>query len=185
MPTKHSFTIPATVQTSAAINPGNSGGPLLSSNGTVIGVNRATKGVNIGFAISPVVIQKIVPQLIAHGSYTHAYLGVSTTTVTPSIAAANNLSRTRGVFVERTLPRGPSAGVLTGATHYSYVHGHRISAGGDVIVSINGTATPRREALSRYLLLHTHPGAQVPLTIVHNGTTQTVHITLGKRPRPS
>ncbi|MFB6080717.1 MAG: S1C family serine protease [Haloferacaceae archaeon] len=183
MPTAHSFTIPDTVQTSAAINPGNSGGPLLSRDGTVVGVNRATKGVNVGFAISPLVVRQVVPALIANGSYAHAYLGVSTETVTPSVAAANGLSKDRGVLVVRTLPNGPADGHLHGATSHVDEHGMRVPTGGDVIVAIDGTAVRNGEGLSRYLLLHTHPGERVPITVRHDGRRTTVHVTLGTRPR--
>ena len=182
MPTKHSFTIPGTVQTSAAINPGNSGGPLLSRNGTVVGVNRATKGVNVGFAISPIVLRRVVPRLVSSGSYTHAYLGVVTETVTPSVASANDVPAAHGVLVVQARSNGPAAGHLHGATHYVDEHGLRVPAGGDVIVAMNGTATPNGDALSRYLLLHTHPGENVPVTVERNGTRTTVHVTLGTRP---
>jgi S1-C subfamily serine protease len=60
------------IQTSAAINPGNSGGPLLDSAGRLIGVNTAIvsptgASAGIGFAIPVDAVNKLVPQLIAHG----------------------------------------------------------------------------------------------------------------------
>jgi S1-C subfamily serine protease len=60
------------IQTSAAINPGNSGGPLLDSAGRLIGVNTAILSpsgtfAGIGFAIPVDEVNRLVPQLIAHG----------------------------------------------------------------------------------------------------------------------
>ncbi|GAD52321.1 serine protease HtrA [Halarchaeum acidiphilum MH1-52-1] len=185
MSTSDSFTIPGTVQTDAAINPGNSGGPLLTPNGTVVGVNRATEGDNVGFAISAAVVSHVVPNLLANGSYTHAYLGVSTTDVTPAIARANGLSNASGVAVVRTLAGGPSDGVLHGSTGYATVDGQRVPTGGDVIVAIDGTPVQTGEALSRSLLLHAHPNETVPTTVVRNGTRTTANVTLGTRPSPS
>jgi S1-C subfamily serine protease len=63
------------IQTSAAINPGNSGGPLLDSAGRLIGVNTAILSpsgafAGIGFAIPVDEVNRVVPQLIAHGTAT-------------------------------------------------------------------------------------------------------------------
>ena len=182
MPTAHSFTIPGSVQTDAAINPGNSGGPLLAQNGVVVGVNRATEGVNVGFAISSTVIRHVVPHLIADGSYAHSYVGVSTTAVTPVVAAANDATGDRGVYVVSVLSGGPASGHLHGATHTVTSHGQQVPVGGDVILAVNGTRVRSSEAFGRYVLLHTHPGERVPMTVLRNGTKRTVQVTLGTRP---
>jgi len=65
-------TIKGVIQTDAAINPGNSGGPLLDSAGRLIGVNTAIvspsgASAGIGFAIPVDEVNRLVPQLIAHG----------------------------------------------------------------------------------------------------------------------
>jgi S1-C subfamily serine protease len=64
--------IQGVIQTSAAINAGNSGGPLLDSAGRLIGVNTAILSpsgtfAGIGFAIPVDEVNRVVPQLIAHG----------------------------------------------------------------------------------------------------------------------
>src|SRR4029077_1967283 len=69
------------IQTSAAINPGNSGGPLLDSSGRLIGMNTAILSESgtfggIGFASPVDEINRVVPQLINHGTVVRPRLGV-------------------------------------------------------------------------------------------------------------
>ncbi len=69
------------IQTDAAINPGNSGGPLLDSGGRLIGVNTAIyspsgASAGIGFAVPVDTVNRIVPELIAHGRVVRPVLGV-------------------------------------------------------------------------------------------------------------
>jgi len=74
-------TIEDAIQTDAAINPGNSGGPLLDSAGRLIGVNTAIYSpsgayAGIGFAVPVDTINRVIPQLIAHGRYIRPKLGI-------------------------------------------------------------------------------------------------------------
>ncbi len=69
------------IQTDAAINPGNSGGPLLDSAGRLIGVNTAIYSpsgayAGIGFAVPVDLVNRVIPDLIAYGSYQRPTLGV-------------------------------------------------------------------------------------------------------------
>ena len=70
------------LQTDAAINHGNSGGPLLSTDGTVVGVTSAIfspsgGSVGLGFAIPAETVAGVVGQLEAHGRVERGYLGIS------------------------------------------------------------------------------------------------------------
>jgi serine protease Do len=181
METSRGFSIPATVQTDAPINPGNSGGPLVSLNGTVVGVNRAKQGDNIGYAISPQLVERVVPELIADGSYEHSFVGVRTIPVTPAIAEGNGLDRSRGVLVIGVLA-GPADGVLQPAESRTGVGGRTVPTGGDVILSIDGMAVASQQDLSRVLMLHTRPGDTVTVTVSRNGERRTVEMTLAERP---
>ena len=189
LPTTQRAAVPTVIQTDAPINPGNSGGPLVTCNGTVVGVNTAgipaQRADNIGFAISSTLIQRVVPALIENGTYNHAFLGVTTTSVTPALAAANDLNATEGVYVHRALEGGPSAGVLQGSTGYEVVQGSRVPVGGDVIVSIAGQPVNSSEDLSTFLLTESRPGDTVTVTVIRDGERQQVEVTLGERPAPS
>ncbi|MDZ7750291.1 MAG: trypsin-like peptidase domain-containing protein [Gammaproteobacteria bacterium] len=78
---ENGVTIQHLIQTDAAINPGNSGGPLLDSAGRLIGVNTAIYSpsgayAGIGFAVPVDTINRVVPQIIAHGNYVRPTIGI-------------------------------------------------------------------------------------------------------------
>jgi len=184
MPTGAGFSIPDTVQTDASINPGNSGGPLVSCEGDVVGVNRAGGGDNVGFAVSPALVQRVVPELIENGSYDQPYLGVATVPVTPSVAEANGLNTSEGVLVVGTAPGGPSDGTLVGSNDTETIDGQRVPTGGDVVVAVDGQSITSQESLGSYLAREASPGEDVELTVIRDGNRTTVNVTLGERPSP-
>ncbi|WP_439025963.1 S1C family serine protease [Haloarchaeobius sp. DT45] len=164
MPTHEGFTIPDTVQTDAPINPGNSGGPLVTLSGAVVGVNRARQGDNIGFAISPKLVQRVVPELVAAGRVEHATLHVRTMDVSPTVAEANGLAEPRGVLVVE-VREGPASGVLGGCTDTMTLRGRQVPIGGDVITGIDGQELHTHEELVRYLMTEVRPGDTVELAV--------------------
>ena len=188
MPTTQGFTVPTVIQTDTPINPGNSGGPLVTCNGTVVGINTAgisaKRADNIGFAVPTTLIQQIVPTLIQTGEYEHAYLGVSVAPITPGLVNQTDLDVTDGVYVHNVPESGPASGILQGSRDSVIVNGTRVPVGGDVIVGIGGQSVTSREDLSRYLLTEGRPGETVTLTIVRDGERQQVTVTLGERPDP-
>jgi S1-C subfamily serine protease len=79
---------PNLLQTDASINPGNSGGPLVDIHGSVIGVNVAINSPNggsvgIGFAIPANSARYVMEELIARGSVTRGFLGLTPQNLTP------------------------------------------------------------------------------------------------------
>ena len=177
------FTIPNTVQTTAAINPGNSGGPLMNCRGQVIGVNTAgAQGSdNIGFAVPASRVQRVAPALIQDGTYNHSFLGITSTDVTPTVAQANDLQVTRGVLVGQVVPGSPADGVLQGSTRTAEVNGQPVPVGGDVILRVAGQRIGSQEDLAS-VLVQKRPGETVQMTILRDGERQRVTVTLGIRP---
>ncbi len=176
--------IPDVIQTDAAINPGNSGGPLLSADGAVLGVNtaRASASDNIGFAVSAAIVERVVPELIETGDYTHPYLGVDTRTVVPAIATANELDEISGAAVTSVDSDGPAADQLRGPDGTETVDGQRVPVGGDVVVGIEDASVENEHDLLRYLALETTPDQTVELDVIRDREPHSVEITLGERP---
>ena len=187
MPSDRGFSVPDVIQTDAPINPGNSGGPLLTCDGTVVGVNTAgvsaALGDNVGFAISAPLIDRVVPELLEDGDVAWPYLGIRSTDVTPAVARANGLDVARGVAVVETVEGGPAAGVLRPSQEVRTVDGQPVPVGGDVIVAIDGRPVATGEDLSSHLATEAAPGDTATLTVVRDGERQRVNVTLGERPR--
>src|ERR1700684_2075322 len=105
------------LQTDAAINQGNSGGPLLSTDGTVIGVTSAIfspsgGSVGLGFAIPAEIVAGVVGQLEAHGRVERGYIGISGQAMTPLLAKALGMKTSTGILVTAVDAAGPAAGAL-------------------------------------------------------------------------
>ena len=155
------------LQTDAAINPGNSGGPLLDSQARVIGINTAVAGQaqNIGFAIP---ISQAIPVFNdLRSGRKPAFLGVSTTDLTPSIASQLNVSVTAGAVITQISSNTPAS-----------------SAGlkkDDVIVEIGATAITGSADVQTAVRSH-QPGDTVPIVIVRGAARQTVSAKLTQRP---
>lgn len=185
------FVIVDVIQTDAAINPGNSGGPLLNMRGEVVGMNTAIVSgtgqfAGIGFAIPIDTIKRELPDLIEKGTYEHPYLGIEGMDVTPAIAEAMGLDpSTRGCLVVDVVEGGPAekAG-LRGGTTEAIIDGGRVKVGGDIIIGVDGHAVRQFYDLVLYMERHKRPGDKAVLTILREGKTMDVEVTLGARPPP-
>jgi len=108
------------IQTTAAINPGNSGGPLVNMAGEVIGITSvkivASNVEGMGFAISSNEAKPIIEELIRYGHVTYPWLGVKVSSVTPLLAASENLAVDRGALIAEIVADGPAdvAGLKVG-----------------------------------------------------------------------
>lgn len=185
LPAANGFTIADAIQTDAAVNPGNSGGPLVTLDGDVVGVVNAGGGDNIGFAISAALVERVVPELVENGDYSHSYMGVTLAPATPPILSANEFSVSDGVYVDQVLDGTAADGVLQGTTDTESVNGLQAPVGGDLIVQLDETPIPEPQVLSSYLALNTRPGDTVDVHVVRDGERRTVVLELGSRPEPN
>ncbi len=187
--TGRGFSLPNLIQTDAAINPGNSGGPLVDIEGRVVGVNTlifsqtpmANSGV--GFAIPVNTVKRVVPALIEEGSFQHPFIGISGLEVTPTLAEQLDLPVDHGVLVVEVFEDSGAdkAGLRAGTREVTLPDGEVVPADGDVIIAIDGREVRTFEDLVNYLDTRS-VGDTITLTIVRDGQTMDVEVTLGPRP---
>jgi putative serine protease PepD len=166
------------IQTDAAINPGNSGGSLVDCSAKLIGVPSAgavapnpglgggsTGSIGLGFAIPVDVAKSVSDQIIATGTVTHAYFGISVVTMPQS--AAKQLGLTGGLYVQSVVPGGPSADAGLRA--------------GDIITKLNGEPATSSDQLAA-LTITQKPGDVVTVTYLRDGQSAVTKVTLGVEP---
>ena len=179
------FAIESAIQTDAAINHGNSGGPLLDSDAKVVGVNSQIESesggnVGIGFAVPSNTVRSVVDQILEDGSVEHAFLGVGIQTVPADVA--KELGEAAGVAVTDVREGSPAARAnLRAATGSQTVDGAPYPTGGDVITAVDGEGVETADQLQSLVGEHA-PGDEIQLTVVHDGETRTVAVTLADRP---
>ena len=173
-------TIPDIIQTSTAINPGNSGGPMLNYNGEVVGITTAavSSSQGLGFAIPSDTISRELPSLITTSTYNdHPTIDATLTDMTFQIAQAMGTTVTYGSLVETvTVTNG-----LKGGTTSVSILGTPVTIGGDIIIAINGVRITSTDDLLSYLEDHTLPGQSANFTVVRNGQTQVITVTIEKQ----
>ena len=173
------------IQTDTAINPGNSGGPLLNSRGLVIGINTAIRenAEGIGFAVPVGTVKRVVPVLIAEGSYPHPSLGLLGYSISPELAHALQLPVNQGILVAQLYRDGPAlqAGVR-GAQQEVIIGNRRLLVGGDIITAVDGVPIEDWNSLQEYLELNTRVGETVTLSLIRNGRSLELPLILGREP---
>lgn len=160
------------LQTDAAINPGNSGGPLLNLQGQVIGINTAIieDAQGIGFSIPIGATKGLIKGVLRGDGVKRAYLGVNYVPVTADVAAEYKLPVKQGAYVysgSRTSP------VISG----SPADKAGIKAG-DIITKVGDVAVGDQGGVASLVAEYT-PGDTIALTVLRNGKTSTLNVTLG------
>jgi S1-C subfamily serine protease len=186
----NSLAIDNAIQTDAQINQGNSGGPLLNARGEVIGVNTqiATGGNleqgngGIGFAVPVDTVKNVASQLIKEGKVEHAFIGLTTTSITPDIQRLFRLPAARGLLVDSVVPGSGAAeaGIRPG-TRGVVVEGESWRLGGDIVVKVDGIPVASAERL-RSIIARKRPGEEVAVELWRGDRKLTVDVELGKAP---
>jgi len=151
------------IQTDAAINSGNSGGALFNMYGEVIGITNAKYSSsssgeasidNIGFAIPLNSVKSIITSIIEKGYVEKPYIGVSL------------MDSDSGVLVYSVTENSPAenAGLKEN----------------DIIVAANGSAITEASDISA-LVSDSAPGDEVKLTVLRNGETVQLTVTVGEK----
>lgn len=160
------------LQTDAAINPGNSGGPLLNASGQVIGINTAivSDAQSIGFSIPINAAKGLIRGVLKDGTIQKAYIGVQYMAITPDIRAEYELEEKQGALVKSGT--NSTAIVKDGPADKAGLRD------GDIITKVNDKIVGEQGGLGS-LVSEFLPGEKVTLTIVRDGKTQQLELTLG------
>ena len=159
------------IQTDAAINPGNSGGALVDATGSVIGINSSiastgstgTAGnIGVGFAIPINEAKRIADELLAHGKADHAVLGVS---LQDGVVSVDGVERQAAMLVQVAAGSPAEQAGL---------------AEGDAIIAVDGEPVTGAESLTAQIRERA-PDTKVTLTVVRDGSSREVPVTLGTR----
>ena len=158
------------IQTDAAINPGNSGGALVNINGELIGINTAITSqtgsyVGYAFAVPSNNARKIVEDILEYGDVQRGILGVSGTSLNPSIASQLDVDAVEGVYVANV--EFESGAKKAGLQE------------GDIITQIDDVEVNKFSDLSGYLGSK-RPNDVVQVTYTRDGERNTVPVTLLK-----
>jgi S1-C subfamily serine protease len=183
------YAIADCIQTTTPINSGNSGGPLLNYQGEVVGITTAivSDSQGLGFAIPSRAILREIASLVTNGTYNqHPLLGAACIDMTYGIALAMNTSLTYGCLVTQVTSGGPAdkAGLKAGTTQ-AQIEGTSVEIGGDIVIAIDELRIRNTDDLSTYLEENTLPGQTISVSVVREGQTMTIALTLGTRPPPS
>jgi 2-alkenal reductase len=169
LPTADVREIAGAIQTDAAINPGNSGGPLLDSAGRLVGVTTAIRSpsggsTGVGLAIPVDLVNRVVPQLIAHGRAQQPTIGI--VPVDPDLVARAGIT---GVVIANIVRGSPAAQAALKP------YDRRTGELGDVIVAVNGRPIESLPTLGAELD-RVGVGQLAELTVIREGAERRVKV---------
>ena len=157
------------IQTDAAINLGNSGGALVDAWGRLVGINTAIVSssggsIGLGFAIPVNMVLNVASNLIKSGEVPRGMLGLFPDDLSREMADAFGLESTRGALVNQVQEDSPAS--RGGIRH------------GDIILKIDEREIDSAAEL-RLVVSQVLPGTKVAVTLIRQGKTMVLPITLG------
>ncbi len=173
------------IQTDAPINPGNSGGPLVDRCGMVIGINTfiTEDAQGIGFAVPVNAVKAILRDLREVGRVVRPWLGLQGRAVDARLISLLRMPLTPGYLVEIVFDGSPAdRGGVRGGNLSVVVQGEEYLLGGDIVTAIQGAAVRNHhDYVAKVKTLR--PGQRVKVTLVREGQTRDLMITVAERPR--
>jgi S1-C subfamily serine protease len=165
------------IQTDAPINPGNSGGPLVDAAGQVVGVSTAyaQEGQGIFFAIPINIAKPIMRQAVAGQELSRPYIGIVYVPLNRNVADENDLPIDYGAWIDPETADGSDPVIPSGPAATAGVKA------GDIITAIDGRRIDAALGLDDILSLY-EPGDRLTLSVLRDGQTLQLGLTLGTRP---
>ena len=149
----------------ATLRPGSGGSAIVSAKGEIIGMSVGSP-LNNAFAIPINTVRQVATELIEHGKVTRGWLGVSIQEVDSDLAEKLGLDRPMGALISNVHDETPAA-------EFGLQRG-------DVIVSINSETIKNVNHLRVTVAMH-KPTTIVSISILRDGQTQAISVTLGER----
>ena len=165
------------VQTDAAINPGNSGGPLVDAGGNVVGVSTAfaESAQGIFFAIPINIAKPIMRQAVAGVPLSRPWIGMVYVTVDRNLAQENDLPIDYGAWISPETADGSPPIVPDSPATTAGLKAN------DIVTAIDGRRIDQSQGLDDILSLY-EPGDRLTLSVLRDGATMSIGLTLGTRP---
>src|SRR6266581_6329537 len=173
------------IQTDAPINPGNWGGPLVDRCGAVVGINTliSQDAQSIGFAVPINAVKSVLRELREQGRVVRPWLGIQGRAVDQRLSSVVRMPLVPGYLVEVVYDGSPAdrAGIRGGSVSI-VLQGDEYLLGGDVVTAINGQAVrSHQDYIARVGALR--PGQRVRVTVVREGQSREMMLTVSERPR--
>lgn len=154
------------VRPDVTMYPGFSGGPLVGADGSVWGMNTSAMMRGSALTLPAATIERIVSALLKHGHIKRGYLGITAQAARLNNDYAKENNQETGLLIASVEEDSPAAaaGMMLG----------------DVLVQLNGAATPSMEALF-VLLSDDVVGTSVEAVVLRGGQPHALSVTVGER----
>jgi S1-C subfamily serine protease len=158
------------IRLSLELHPGGAGGAVTDASGKLIGIATQALSRFSVFAIPPETVDRVSSSLLTHGRIPRGYLGVGL----QPIAIPEHLKIKLGLSA--------TAGLVAMSVDADAPAGRAGVSIGDVLVELGGRAVAKPESVQE-VLDSDSVGKTMPVRIVRGGSTITLDITVGERPR--
>lgn len=159
-------TIDAFIQSDLVMYPGFSGGPLLSADGSFVGINSSALARGMSLTIPAATLRRVADALLTHGRVRRGYLGVSAQAVRLPAALIDEAGQETGLLLVGVEPGSPAE------------HGGLLL--GDVIVMLGGERVRHMDDLMA-ALSGDRVGTAIPARVVRGGQFVDLSVTVGDR----